>query len=83
MNRRLLFAPIEFTKDPSENGQTMKGIAVNLCDGGMRVYSYCPLSEGDRISVKSPLPTPHQRFIVQWIEELLDGFFVVGLIFEM
>ncbi|HWR58581.1 MAG TPA: hypothetical protein VN328_06805 [Thermodesulfovibrionales bacterium] len=83
MSRKLLFTPIEFTKDPHEGGEVLKGIAVNLCEGGMRVYAYCPLSEGDRISVLSPLPTPHKRFIVQWIEQLLDGFFVLGLIFEL
>ncbi len=82
MSRRILFSPIEFTRDQQSDAQVMTGIAVKLCDSGIKVHSNCPLSEGDRISVQSPLPTPHRRFIVQWNEELAEGFFVQGLLFE-
>ncbi len=82
MSRRLLFSPIEFTRDPQADAQVMNGIAVKLCDHGIKVYSRYPLSEGDRISVRGSLPTPHTRFIVQSTEEFMDGFFVLGLIFE-
>ncbi len=82
MSRRLLFSPIEFTRDQQADTRVMTGIAVKLCDSGMKVYSDCPLSEGDRISVQGLLPTPHRRFIVQWTDELVEGFFVLGLIFE-
>ncbi len=78
----MLFAPIEFTRDAQEDAKVLKGIAVKLCDNGVKVYSDCPLTEGDRISVKGSIPTPHRNFIVQWSEELLSGFFVLGLIFS-
>lgn len=76
--RTLLFTPIEFVAD-KEVDEILNGVIVNLSDSGMNIFSYVPLSEGQKITIIRPLHIPHQEFIVQWIHKYLDDFFMLGL----
>jgi len=76
--RTLLFTPIEFFAGDEED-EIVSGVIVNLSDSGMNIFSYVPLSEGQEITIISPLHIQHKEFIVQWTRKYLDDFYMVGL----
>ncbi len=66
---------------PSENGEELfVGTTINISESGLCLYSYVPLSEGRKITIKSPFRARYRTFTVRWVSKLLDDFFMVGLL---
>lgn len=76
--RLLDFMPIEFIM-VERDAEILKGVIVSLSHDGMSIFSYVPLSEGEKIKIISPFNIPHQNSVVMWVKKYLDDFFMVGL----
>jgi len=76
--RRLVYYTTKFDLNP-ENTSHLRGVIINISNSGLCIFSPNSLTRGQEIVIKAPLPLLDERFIVRWSNELLDDFFMVGL----
>ena len=76
--RRLVYYTTRFGLN-AEDTSHLKGVIINISNSGLCIFSPDPLHRGQEIIIKAPLPLLDERFIVRWSNELLDDFFMVGL----
>jgi len=72
---------IRYVLNPDTNHQVFDAVAINISKSGLRFYTPNLLEEGQKITIRTILPTPSQNAVVRWIEKF-DGFYnTVGLEF--
>lgn len=60
---------------------TLRGITVNVCEGGLCFYIFHALNEGQLISIKRGPGDFRKRGTVRWIQQMGNTIYEVGLQF--
>mgnify|MGYP005830518805 CR=1 FL=1 len=55
-DRTAFSSPIEFRAGPNHDGRHLSAEVINISAKGLRLYSACPLGEGQEILVYDPMP---------------------------
>ena len=78
--RHLHYSSVKF-KSPRDGNddELLDGTVINISSSGLCIYSFVPLSEGQKITIMDDLPTKHRNFTVRWSNKWLEDFFVAGL----
>jgi hypothetical protein len=71
--------PIELLMGQNDKQKILTAVVMNISDSGLRICLGHPLCEGQEILIKDQLPNGHQRYKVQWSNEIADNFFEAGL----
>jgi PilZ domain len=80
--RRSIFpSTIEYEIRAQASGEKFKGVAVNISESGLCLYTSDVLEEGQEIAIKSVLPVPSRAASVRWIKSLNEDLCKVGLMF--
>ncbi|MEJ2684208.1 MAG: PilZ domain-containing protein [Candidatus Sulfobium sp.] len=80
--RRSIFpSTIEYGIKTEVTGETFKGVAVNISESGLCLYTSSVLNEGQEISIMSVLPVPSRTAAVRWSKSLNADVCKVGLMF--
>jgi c-di-GMP-binding flagellar brake protein YcgR len=80
--RRSVFpSTIEYEIRTEATGDTFKGVAVNISESGLCLYTSNVLKEGQEIAIISVLPVPSRNAAVRWTRSLNDDICKVGLTF--
>jgi len=72
---------IEYVLNPETSGKIYSGVITNISKSGLCLYIFHPLTEGQKIIIKSTLPVSHQTADVRWIKKVDNDFYKAGLIF--
>lgn len=72
---------LEITVPSHPKNGTLIAISSNICDGGLCIYTFKPLAEGEEILFKSALPVPYQRAEVRWVRQCNPTIYKAGVQF--
>ena len=72
---------IRYVLNPDTNHQVFDAVAINISKSGLRFYTPNLLEEGQKITIKTILPTPSQNAVVRWIKKFDEFYNTVGLEF--
>ncbi|HYA12690.1 MAG TPA: PilZ domain-containing protein [Thermodesulfovibrionales bacterium] len=75
------YAVVEYVLNSDNIHETFIGFTLNVSNSGLCLYTPKSLSEGQKIIIKSNLPTTSKTALVRWIEKYDDVFYKVGLVF--
>lgn len=73
---------IEYVLEPRAAGEVLKGVTINISHGGLSIYAFRPLAEGQRIVITSALPVDHRTATIQWVKQEDDQLYRLGLKFN-
>ncbi len=73
---------IEYVLEPHVTGEVLKGVTINISHGGLSIYAFKPLAEGQQIVIRSALPVDHRIATIQWIKQEDDQLYRLGLKFN-
>lgn len=80
--RRTIFpSTIEYGMKEEATGESFKGVAVNISESGLCLYTSNVLKEGQVIAIMSVLPVSSRVASVRWIRSVNDDVCKVGLMF--
>jgi c-di-GMP-binding flagellar brake protein YcgR len=80
--RRSVFpSTIEYEIKTQATGGTLKGVAVNISESGLCLYTSNVLREGLEIAIISVLPVPSRNAAVRWTKSLNEDLCKAGLMF--
>ncbi len=74
-------ALIEYVLDSSEPPEVLKAVTIDISKNGLCIYSFWPLSEGQRVIIKTRLPVDQNSAMIRWIKRENDSLFRIGLRF--
>ena len=81
-DRRTIFpSTIEYGMKAAATGETFKGVAVNISESGLCLYTSSFLKEGQEIAIMSALPVSSRVASVRWTRSVNDDVCKVGLMF--
>jgi hypothetical protein len=75
------YAVVEYVLNSDNIHETFIGFTLNVSNSGLCLYTPKLLSEGQKIIIKSNLPTPSKTALVRWIKKYDNVFYKVGLVF--
>jgi hypothetical protein len=75
------YAVVEYILSSNNTHETFIGFTLNVSISGLCLYTPKVLAEGQKIIIKSTIPTSSKTAIVRWIEKYDDVFYKVGLVF--
>lgn len=80
--RRSIFpSTIEYEIKAEGRGETFKGVAVNISESGLCLYTSGVLKEGQEIAIMSVLPVSSRTAAVRWSKILNTDVCKIGLMF--
>lgn len=80
--RRCVFpSTLEYVMKPEAGGRTFKGVALNISESGICIYTSNELEEGQVVSIISVLPVPSRKAVVRWTRSLNEDVCKAGLMF--
>jgi hypothetical protein len=65
----------------SQADQCLKGFLTDISDGGLCLYVFQPLPEGQKIIIKSDIRYLNRIATVRWCHELDGNIYRVGVMF--
>lgn len=74
---------IDYCVEPCASEGVLKGVAINISQNGLCIYSFVPHARGQQLVIKSPLPVDHSKATVRWIQKEDDSMYRVGLGFDI
>jgi hypothetical protein len=75
------YAVLEYVLNYNDTHETFIGFTLNVSISGLCLYTPKLLTEGQKIIIKSAIPTSSKTAMVRWIEKYDDVFYKVGLVF--
>jgi hypothetical protein len=75
------YAVVEYVLISNSTHETFIGFTLNVSVSGLCLYTPKLLAEGQKITIKSTIPTSSKTAMVRWIEKYDDVFYKVGLVF--
>lgn len=75
-------AMIEYVLEAQINIEVFKGVTINISNNGLSIYAFKPLSEGQRIIIRSALPVHHRVATIRWIMKEDESLYKLGLQFN-
>jgi len=72
---------IEYVLDPHTSDKIFKGLVVNISNSGLCLCIFQHLAEGQKIIIKSILPTSCQKAIVRWVNKYDNDSYLAGFKF--
>jgi hypothetical protein len=75
-------AMIEYVLGAPINTEVFKGVTINISNNGLSIYAFRPLSEGQRITIRSALPVHHRIATIRWIKKEDESMYKLGLKFS-
>ena len=72
---------VEYVVNSEGNARALKGVVINVCNGGLCLCVFDPLAEGAEITIRSFLPVEPRKASVRWIKKVDDNYYRAGLMF--
>lgn len=70
---------IDYIFDIKTPDVLLKGLVYNISYSGLCIGTNCLIPEGQKITIKSILPSDSQIAVVRWTKKIGDNFFRIGL----
>lgn len=80
--RQLHKETLEIIVPSHPQNRPLIAISSNISDGGVCLYTFKPLAEGEEIIFKSALPFPHQKAAVRWVRQCNPTIYKAGVQFS-
>jgi hypothetical protein len=71
---------LEITIPSNPRSGTLVAVGSNISDGGICIYTFKPLEEGQDIAFKTPLPVPHRKATVRWVKQINPSTYKAGVL---
>jgi len=72
---------VEYVLNPNTTDEIFKGVLLNISNSGLCLCIFNHLAEGQKITIKSIIPTPCQKATVRWVKKFNNDSYIAGLMF--
>jgi hypothetical protein len=70
----------EIAVSSNPRSETLLAISTNISEGGICIYTFRPLKEGQDILFKKALPVPHHKGTVRWVKQIKPSIYMAGVL---
>jgi hypothetical protein len=72
---------LEITIPSNPQRGSLVAISSNISEGGICIFTFKPLEEGQDIVFKTPIPVQHNKATVRWVKQINPTVYKAGVLF--